>query len=151
MGGRQRRVTGDHFDFFSADLEYPDHAHVLSQCRQITGCAGNVSERVRGSKGTSNCNGWISTEKDKIQGKGAGAYVQEHMDLIAAIRGGSPLNEAKNVAESTLCAIMIRTSAYTGKEVTWEEMMSSDMVLSPPEYELTPQNVRAHIPVPGTA
>ena len=41
-------------------------------------------------------------------------YVQEHTDLIASIRDGKPLNELKQVAESTLTAIMGRMSAYTG-------------------------------------
>ncbi len=47
-------------------------------------------------------------------------YVQEHTDLIASIRAGKPLNELKQVAESTLTAIIGRMSAYTGKTLTWE-------------------------------
>ena len=42
--------------------------------------------------------------------------MQEHTDLIESIRSGKPINELKNVAESTLTAIMGRMSAYTGKE-----------------------------------
>ncbi|MBI4579363.1 MAG: gfo/Idh/MocA family oxidoreductase, partial [Planctomycetes bacterium] len=149
MGGRHRRVTGDQFDFFSTDFTYPKDVHVHSQCRQITGCTREVSERVVGEKGMSNCNGWISgQELPKVK---SDPYVQEQADLIAAIRKGEPLNEAQQVAESTLTAIMARTSAYTGKEVTWDEMMTSDLVLGPPDYELTEENIRAHIPVPGAA
>jgi predicted dehydrogenase len=157
MGGRHRRVTGDQYDFFAADLFYPIDSddeegklHVLSQCRQISGCADNVSERVIGQKGVSNCNGWISNMKLDVKG-GANPYVQEHADLIASIRSGKPLNEAQNVAESTMTAIMIRMSAYTGQAVTWDDAMKSDLVLSPPDYELTEENVRAHIPKPGKA
>ena len=159
VGGRARRVTGDQFDFFSADLQYPNSdepenpaldIHVHSMCRQISGCANNVSERVIGTTGVSNCNGIISNF-GQIEHEGNNPYVQEHADLIKAIRTGKRLNEAHNVACSTLCAIMIRMSAYTGKEVTWKEMMESDMVLGPPDYELTEENVRAHIPVPGKA
>ena len=40
--------------------------------------------------------------------------MQEHTDLIDSIRAGKPLNEGKQVAESTLTAIMGRMSAYTG-------------------------------------
>ena len=39
------------------------------------------------------------------------------------------------MAESTLTAIMGRMSAYTGKEVTWEQAMDSKLDLSPPAYE----------------
>ena len=44
---------------------------------------------------------------------------------------------------------MGRTSAYTGKEVEWDEIMASDLVLTPPDYELTEANMLAHVPVPG--
>ncbi len=69
--------------------------------------------------------------------------------MIAAIRGNQPLNESQNVAESTLTNIMIRMSAYTGQEVTWHQAMKSDLQLHQPDYALTPENIRAHIPVPA--
>ena len=75
--------------------------------------------------------------------------MQEHKDLIDAIRTGKPLNEAQNVAESTMTAIMVRMSAYTGKEVTWDDVMKSDLKLGPPDYELVEAEIRKHIPVPG--
>ncbi len=151
MGGRQRRPTGDQYDFFATDFTYPGEVHVASQCRQIDGCAGNVSERLVGEKGWSDCNSFISTvgKLDYQKKAKRDALVQEHKDLIDAIRSGEPLNEAQNVAESTMAAIMARTSAYTGKEVTWEHMMKSDEALSAPDYELTEANIKAHIPVPG--
>ncbi len=149
MGGRLRRVTGNMYDFFCTDFTFPENVHILSQCRQMNGVAKEVSEHVMGEKGQSNCNGWITgTRLPKSE---VNPYVQEHVDLIAAIRGGGPVNEAQAVAESTLAAIMARTSAYTGQEVTWEEMMKSELVLSPPDYPLTEESIRAHIPVPGTA
>jgi len=155
FGSRQRRVTGDQYDNFSSDFSYPGPRkdtpiHVHSMCRQISGCKNDVSERVVGQTGISNCNGWISTV-GKIEHQGNDPYVQEHKDLIDAIRSGRPLNETQAVTESTLCAIMARTSAYTGKEVTWDEILNSEMQLSPPDYELTEENIRAHIPVPGKA
>ncbi|HOW73277.1 MAG TPA: Gfo/Idh/MocA family oxidoreductase [Phycisphaerae bacterium] len=160
MGGRARRVTGDQYDYFSADLFYPldekdreGRLHVLSQCRQVNGCATEISERVIGTQGVSNCNGWISNLSDHKPStvKPQFAYVQEHQDLIAAIRGEKPLNESQHVAESTLTNIMIRMSAYTGAEVTWHQVMKSDLQLRQPDYALTPENIRAHIPVPGKA
>lgn len=155
MGGRARRPTGNQFDFFAADLFYPaddkdreGRLHVLSQCRQINGTPGNVSEHVVGTKGYSDCCREISTVKD-FKPAGGNAYVLEHKDLIAAIREGQALNEAQNVAESTLTNIMIRMSAYTGKEVTWRDAMKSDLELKAPTFELTDENVRKDIPVPG--
>lgn len=153
MGARQRRMAGDQYDFFATDFIYPEEVHVASQCRQIDGCVSNVSELVVGEKGYSNCSGFISSTGKIDFGKrpNKDAYVQEHRDLIKAIRTGDLINEAQNVAESTMCAIMARTSAYTGKEVTWDEMMKSDMTIGPPDYELTDENRLAHVPVPGKA
>ena len=150
FGSRLQRPTGNQFDNFSAGFEYPNNVHVHSTCRQIPDCQNNVSERVFGQKGVSNCNGWLSNW-GVIKIAPNKPYVQEHADLIAAIRGEAYLNEAKNVAESTLCAIMARISAYTGKTVTWEEMMQSDMVIGPPSYELTDANIKADVASPGKA
>ena len=58
-------------------------------------------------------------------------YVQEHIDLVAAIRNGNQIVEAEETAKSNLTAIMGRQAAYTGKKVTWEEMMGSGLKLGP--------------------
>ena len=55
--------------------------------------------------------------------------MQEHTDLIASIRAGKPLNELKQVAESTLTAIMGREAAYTGQELTWDEVLKAELDL----------------------
>src|SRR5205807_1363618 len=77
---------------------------------------------------------WTLQKSGKGKGKVAVAqdtggdnlpYVQEHVDLIAAIRNGKPINELKTVAESTLTAIMGRMSGYTGRTVTWEQALGS--------------------------
>ena len=46
--------------------------------------------------------------------KGVDPYVQEHVDLINAILNDTDLNEAKQVTDSTLTAIMGREAAYSG-------------------------------------
>ena len=61
--------------------------------------------------------------------------MQEHTDLIESIRSGKPINELKNVAESTLTAIMGRMSAYTGKAVTWDQALESKEYLMPSKLE----------------
>ena len=82
-------------------------------------------------------------------GKNIGhAYVQEHADLIESIRAGKPLNESKQVAESTLTAIMGREAAYTGKAITWDQIMNSELDLSPSKYEFGDLAVRP-VPMPG--
>jgi hypothetical protein len=71
--------------------------------------------------------------------------------MVTAIRNNEPINEAEATAKSTLAGIMGRISAYTGREVTWEEMLGSDLVLGPPELKLGKVDMKFEVPVPGTA
>src|SRR5690606_4403603 len=125
---------------------------VTSQCRQIDGCASRVEERfrfergdVRLTSGLARLSGAVSWSAPREQ---PNPYVQEHRDLIAAITGGQTLNEARQIAESTLTAIMGRMSAYTGQEVTWEQAMNSTLDLTPAKYEFGPMPM-PEVPVPG--
>ncbi len=144
MGGRQARTEpqyGNIYDHFAVEYEYENGARLLSMCRQTAGAAENVSERVIGSKGfayTDGSDGYIkgakpwSTEKESPN-----PYVEEHRDLIASIRAGKPLNEGRQVAESTLTAIMGRMSAYTGRALNWDWVMNaSKLDLAPARLEL---------------
>lgn len=166
FGSRQRRVTGDQYDNFSVDFEYDNGMHVHSMCRQINGCTDNVSELVFGSQGYTNCRNTIFNPKgdiiweyqypkiegvEKNESVKVSPYVQEHIDLVTAIRENKPYVEAENTAVSTMCAIMGRISAYTGKEVTWDEVMNSDLKLGPDVYELGKVNIEKIIHVSGIA
>ena len=78
-------------------------------------------------------------------------YVQEHIDLVTAIRQGKVINEAENTAISTMTAIMGRLSAYTGKETSYDEMMNSDLKLGPKVFDFGPVDVPKDVPVAGLA
>ncbi len=164
FGARERRVTGNQYDFFSVDFTYENDMHVHSMCRQVNDCVNNVSERVQGSNGYSNCRNTIYNADGSVKWKydygkdengedrkyvKVSPYDQEHIDLVTAIRENKPYVEAENTAISTLGAIMGRISAYTGREVTWEEMMQSDFQIVPKEYKLSDVDIDKSIPVPG--
>ncbi len=165
FGSRQRRPTGDQYDFFSTDFVYEGGIHVHSMCRQINGCESNVSEWIQGTKGTSNCqntvwdkagtqlwkyDGYKLDEAGKMtEDLAISPYDQEHIDFVTAIRTGKPLNEAEFVAHSTMAGIMGRISAYTGKLVTWDEVMNSELKLGPKVYAMGPVDVSKTVPVPG--
>jgi myo-inositol 2-dehydrogenase / D-chiro-inositol 1-dehydrogenase len=145
MGGRAARVDpmfGNIFDHFSVEYEYANGARVLSMCRQTDGAAESVAERVVGAKGASysdSTDAYIKGAKPfQNDTASPNPYVQEHVDLIASIRAGKPLNEGKQVAESTLTAIMGRMSAYTGRALSWDWVLNaSKLDLTPPKMELT--------------
>ena len=157
MGGRQVRVApeyGNIFDHFAVEFEYPNGVRVSSMCRQTKGCNDRVEERIVGTKGVA----WSTSSATRItgaapwtfEGDEVNPYVQEHIDLIASIRKGAPLNEGRQIAESTLCAIMGRMSAYTGRALSWEWAMNSSMLdLSPKKYEFGPNPVDPAA-IPGT-
>ncbi len=156
MGGRQVRTGEEYghiFDHFAVDYEYPNGRHVMSMCRQTDGCASRVEEAFHGSDGR--CllrSGFAQIAGDKpwqFSGANTNPYVQEHRNLIASIRGQGPyLNEGQRVAESTLTAIMGRMSAYTGKEVSWDQAMNSQLDLAPAVYEFGDIEVPA-VATPG--
>jgi hypothetical protein len=116
-------------------------------CRQQDGTSRYVGERFTGTKGTSSPsdeNPWIRGATNwqwAAQGEPVNPYVQEHTDLVASIRAGKPLNEGRQVAESTLSAIMAREAAYTGRLITWDEMLVSDLDLTPGPLAFGPLQV----------
>jgi myo-inositol 2-dehydrogenase/D-chiro-inositol 1-dehydrogenase len=75
-------------------------------------------------------------------------YQQEHTDLVASIRAGKPINELKRVAESTLTAILAREAAYTGQVITWEQISTSDLDLTPGPLTYGPIAMPP-VPIPG--
>src|SRR5690606_38373568 len=138
VGGRQERVSpiyGYIYDHFAIDFEYPNGARVLSMCRQQEDTAAYVGEHLQGTKGTSNAASWIRGENPfRFDGDNPNPYMQEHRDLIAAIRSGEPINEMRRMAETNLTALMAREAAYTGQEVTWDDILNSTQNLTPPTW-----------------
>jgi myo-inositol 2-dehydrogenase / D-chiro-inositol 1-dehydrogenase len=168
FGSRLRRVTGDQYDNFSIDFVYDNGMHMHSMCRQINGCVNNVSEWIRGTKGSTNCQNKIydlagnetyaypyplNEKGEPSRSVKVNPYVQEHINLVTCIRQNIPINEAEGTAISNMVAIMGRVSAYTGKQVTWEEMMNSDMKLGPSTYIMGDVGIvaNAKVPVAGEA
>ncbi|MFO0810634.1 MAG: Gfo/Idh/MocA family oxidoreductase [Gemmataceae bacterium] len=145
--------VGHIFDNFSIDYEYPGGVHMYSSCRHIPNTTNNVSEAVVGT------NGVCQVDKYTIRGRrivgreadrrATDPYVQEHTDLIAAVRETKPINELKQVAESTLTAIMGRMAAYTGRPVTWDFAMNSKLDTFPKNLTWDSKLEVEPTPVPG--
>ena len=156
VGGRQARTDpkfGNIFDHFSIEFEYPNGARIQSTCAQIEGSTFNrVSERLVGSKGTSNPFGEISGKKAfkfESPGEPVSPYILEHVNLINSIKNGEALNEGKQVALSNMTAILGRMCAYTGREISFDwALKSSKLDLSPPAYTFGDLPVRP-VPIPG--
>ena len=143
MGGCSLRYLGDWkgtgqiFDHHFVEFTYKDDTKMFSQCRHMANCWEPVGEAAHGTKGKSNCAGSIELDegvevkstgpaKAKAKGKkrqrtGVDSMVQEHKDLIEAIRSGAKYNEGWHGASSSMTAVLGRMATYSGKEVKWDE------------------------------
>ena len=167
FGGRHHRPSGDMYDFFSVDFIFDDQRTYHGTTREIEGCTNNVSQVIFGTKGYTNCHNkifdldgnviWeyeypLDEEGNRMTRVAISPYDQEMINFVTAIRTNTPVNEAEALASSSLVGIMGRESTYTGKDVTWEDMMNSPLRLGPQEYSMGPvQGIEPVAPVPGTA
>lgn len=153
VGGRQVRNTpefGDVYDHFSVVYEWKDGTKTFATTRQFAGCFAEVEDYILGTKGTAKVIAHeISGENPwKFDGQKPGMYDQEHNELFAAIRKGETINNGTYMSYSTLMAILGREVAYSGKRITWEEIMNSKQNLSPASYDGPAPEVV--VPMPGT-
>lgn len=159
VGGRQARTGpeyGNIYDHFACEFQYPNGVRVSSMCKQQRGAAYHVCERLVGTKGqmyTDQAVGTIKDLKDKTvyqyDGPNENPYYEEHRNLINSIRQGQGLNEAQNIAESTMCAVIGRMSAYTGRALKWNwAMKASKLDLRPGEYKFGDLPLRP-VAIPG--
>ena len=164
FGGRAQRLTGDIFDFFSVDYYYEDNKRMLATARQIDGCDGNVSEKVLGTKGVAllndqnnmsivDYNGNVLWKYDYEKKPVKNPYDQEHVHLVESIRLNKKINQAEDLAYSTLVAILGREAAYTGKSISWDEILASPLRYGPETYEMGPLPFyhEGEAPKPGKA
>jgi predicted dehydrogenase len=140
LGGRQVRTDakfGNIFDHHAVVFEWPEAgASAYSFCRQMANCWNDNGAVLVGTKGRANVlkhviegeNAW------RYDGPGCNMYDVEHQELFAAIRNGKPINNGQYMADSTMMGILGRTTTYTGKLITWDEIMQGKEDLSPSAY-----------------
>ncbi|MDD2246771.1 MAG: Gfo/Idh/MocA family oxidoreductase [Proteiniphilum sp.] len=163
-GGRQRRVTGDQYDFFSIEYLYENGMRGHCASRQIDGCSNGKVEQINCSSGYADASGKLYDLKGNIiweypvpaendnqsEWKVTNPFVQEHINLVTAIRTGNTINDGIDQAYSTLVTIMGRVAAYTGKDITWDEILNSELYLGPKTYLMGKvENIPETIPLAG--
>jgi len=158
MGGRQSHTDrgGNIYDHFAVEYEYENGVRMTSMCRQIHGTDNKVGEEIIGTRGRASMVG----HKAQFTGQNAKVFKehaqqheshrQEHIDFIGALRRGEIPNDTRFLCESTLTAIMGRESAYTGKHVTWDEILNSDLHLVPSDIPAWDGSIRP-VPKPNMA
>lgn len=140
FGGRQSR-TGEQYpnvwDHISLEYEYENGARVTHIGSQMDGLTSRNDMRLNGNKGSL----VVDFAKASIEGQKSWTYegeqvkpqVQEYRDMLDAIRNSAPINEGKQIADSTMTAILGRMAAYSGRSVSRKWLMNAS------KLDLTPQ------------
>ena len=145
MGGRQVRQDADQlFDHYAAEYTFADGTRFFAQGRHIANCWDFFGDVIQGTKGSAVLGegqpkprifkGHKQTSENVIwsyKGPTSDQYQVEHDLLFDAIRNDKPYNEAQRCAKSCFTAIMGRMACESGKMITWDDAMASNVELAP--------------------
>jgi predicted dehydrogenase len=148
MGGRQTRQEADQlFDHYGAEYSFADGTRMFAQGRHINQCWDFFGDIIHGAKGSGVLGegqpeprlfkGHKQTSENIIwkysdyKGPDCDHYQYEHDLLFDAIRNDRPYNETERCAKSCFTAIMGRMACESGKLITWQEAMASEVELAP--------------------
>jgi myo-inositol 2-dehydrogenase / D-chiro-inositol 1-dehydrogenase len=151
-GGRKaRQDEGNCWDHYNLTFTYPNAVHLTYSSTQFDKGWWDVCVRFFGNKGVGEAHytgpvaiygdePWqAGTTKGPAEPSISEAVLSNLKDadpekdkaFIDSIVNGHYLNEAATGVEATLTTILGRMAAFTGREVTWDEMLRSDQVLDP--------------------
>ena len=152
-------MHGEIFDHHAVEFEYQSGVRMFSQCRHIRNVWNSVTEHAHCTKGIANISGgsYVSgDDKWRYRGPNPNPYQVEHDDLFAAIRTNTPYNEGYNGAMSTMTAILGRMATYSGKVISMQDALNSQVGIMPDTFtwETKPKNLpndqgEYMIPTPG--
>jgi predicted dehydrogenase len=183
LGGRHYRQSPDgatyvdqNFDTYCAEYIFADGCRFIMDGRCMAGCHVIYSSYAHGTKGMAivakhgDCGLPSSIFKGQNPEPSAllwesnpkpdqrDPYQNEWNDLVDAIRGDKPYNEAKRGVEASLVTSMGRMATHTGQEITYEQILNSDHEFAPGLDQLTMtsdaplkagSNGRYPVPQPG--
>jgi predicted dehydrogenase len=155
-GGRAGRTdSGDCYGHFNCVLTYPNDVHVSFASTQFGKSAWGVGMQYYGTKGCAEARydapvrisgeqNWEFPGLGKPQAVDAAtaatgtfhgalddADPNKQKAFVESVSSGKLLNEAKNGAEAALSGMLAREAAYTGRAVTWEQLLESKAVWDP--------------------
>jgi myo-inositol 2-dehydrogenase/D-chiro-inositol 1-dehydrogenase len=134
-GARHQQEHGDIFDQFDVTYEYANGVVAVLKSRYMTGCFNEHKDVIIGTRGRCEL-GWSSAKITgetnwRHQGEKVSSHQIEHDELFADLRQGIIPNDGDRMISSTLMGIAGRMSAYTGRELTWEQALASKLRTMP--------------------
>lgn len=154
-GGRQVPSEGGNiFDHFHAAYEWDNGVICHMASRQIKGCQGHNQDVIRGEKGVlvigKGGAPFIDGPKRwRFKGEEKNMYDLEHEALFNAIRKGEVINDGDRMMLSTLVGILGREVAYTGQQITWDQILASTQDLAPDTLKWGDSFQPTPMPLPG--
>jgi predicted dehydrogenase len=149
QGGRQVRSEPDQlFDHYAVEYSFADGTRLFGQGRHMAGCWSFWGNVIHGSKGSAMLGEGIAEprlykghrqtpenvlweHKELRKTAALNAFQREHDLLFAAIRENKPYSETERSAYAAMTGILGRMAAESGKEITWEQAMASNLELAP--------------------
>jgi predicted dehydrogenase len=145
QGGRQVRSQPDQmYDHFAVEYTFADGTRLFAQGRHMDDCWRFFGDVIHGTKGSAVLGEGIKIpriyrghrQEDadlvwKYEGPRCNPYQAEHDLLFEAIRKDKPYNETERCACAAMAGILGRMAAESGRMITWEEALSSDLELAP--------------------
>lgn len=150
---KYREDTGNCADNFNAVLTYPQDVQVSFGSCQFGDPAFDAAVRLYGTDGSSEAhydwrvfisgkNAWdagLGPSKEGAQFSAAGTFKgsldqadsEKQKAFVESITSSQFHNQAELGAESALSAMLARNAAYSGKDLTWEELLKSKEVYNP--------------------
>jgi predicted dehydrogenase len=145
QGGRQLRTEPDQlFDHYAVEYSFADGTRMFAQGRHMVDCWGFWGDVIHGAKGCAvlgegqpepriyNSHRQVPEKLAwQYKGPGCNAYQVEHDLLFEAIRQDKPYNETQRSAYAAMTGILGRMAAESGKMITWEKALVSNVEEAP--------------------
>lgn len=126
-------VYGDMFDHHTVVYEFQSGVRLYALCQTRSNCYPLWDDIIMGTKGV--CHWTACRIEGETNWKYAGPTndpnVEEQKILIGALREGRVVNHGNTMIDSTYMAIMGQLACYSGKTVTWDQMMAADFEFEP--------------------
>jgi len=145
QGGREVRSVPDQlFDHYACEFRFPDGTRLFAQGRHMRGCWGFFGSNIHGTKGSAvlgegirnprifkDYNQARENEIWRYTGPGCNPYQKEIDLFFDAIRNDKPHNETERCAKAAMTGILGRMAIESGKFVTWDQALASNLELAP--------------------
>ena len=136
LGGRSASYgegLGDMYDHQTVVYEYKSGARVYAMCRTQSGCYGNSSDIIMGTKGTCYLGEKriVGETNWQYEGPKNNPYLSEQQALFDSIRKGQPINSGYHMAQSTMVTVLGQLAVYTGQAMRFDEVAKMDFQYRP--------------------